>query len=309
MNIIFVPKRVGRRGTYRLRARGIYTVIAIFVALPVLMGIGGYLLGHKESGPTPSALLAEFNDEMQQQRKDINEVRRMSGETMDALSMRLGNLQAEVIRLNALGERLTKMAKLDSGEFDFSKGPAQGGPDTGKQTTAEAVEMPEFLAALDTLSTQLDDRSHQLSLLENIMMSRSLEEEVVPAGRPIKKGWLSSYYGIRTDPFHGRKEHHKGIDFAGKEGSDVISVASGVVTWSSKRYGYGNLVEVNHGNGYTTRYGHNSEILVSVGDKVEKGQVLAKMGSTGRSTGPHVHFEVMKDGRNVDPIKYIRSAN
>jgi murein DD-endopeptidase MepM/ murein hydrolase activator NlpD len=130
----------------------------------------------------------------------------------------------------------------------------------------------------------------------------------VPAGRPITSGWLSSYFGIRTDPFTGKKERHKGLDFAGKLGSDVVAVASGVVTWAGRRYGYGNLVEINHGNGYSTRYGHNDKITVKVGDAVKKGQIIAKMGSTGRSTGPHVHFEVLHKGKQVDPMSYIKTA-
>ena len=309
MNIIFVPKRVGRRGAYRMRSKGIYTFIGLFVTLPVLLGIGGFVLGKQDTELGPTALLSVFHKELQSQRKDLSEAQRMTTDTMDALAMRLGNLQAHVIRLDALGDRLTKMAKIENGEFDFSSEPAQGGPEAAGQSTAESVAMPEFLAALDNLSKQLDDRAQQLGLLETMMMSRSLEDEVVPAGRPIMTGWLSSYYGIRTDPFHGRKEMHKGIDFAGKMGSDVVSVASGVVTWAGKRYGYGNLVEINHGNGYVTRYGHNQNVLVKVGDTVKKGQVLAKMGSTGRSTGPHVHFEVLKDGQSVDPITYINTAS
>ena len=141
-----------------------------------------------------------------------------------------------------------------------------------------------------------------------MLMTRNLQAEVIPAGRPITRGWLSSYYGMRTDPFSGRRAHHSGIDFAGKMGSDVVTVAAGVVTYSGRRSGYGNLVEINHGKGYVTRYGHNSELLVEVGETVKKGQIIAKMGSSGRSTGPHVHFEVLVNGRAVDPKKYILAS-
>ena len=141
-----------------------------------------------------------------------------------------------------------------------------------------------------------------------MMMSRNLQAEVMPAGRPITRGWLSSYFGTRTDPFNGRRAHHSGVDFAGKMGSDVVSVAAGVVTYSGKRSGYGNLVEINHGNGYATRYGHGSELLVNVGETVKKGHIVAKMGTSGRSTGPHVHFEVLFNGRAVNPKKYIHAS-
>ena len=142
-----------------------------------------------------------------------------------------------------------------------------------------------------------------------MMMNRNLQAEVMPAGRPVTHGWLSSYFGMRTDPFTGHRAFHTGLDFAGKLGSDVVAVAAGVVTYAGKRSGYGNLVEINHGNGYSTRYGHNSKILVNVGQTIKKGQVIAKMGSTGRSTGPHVHFEVLINGHAVNPKKYIQASS
>jgi len=168
--------------------------------------------------------------------------------------------------------------------------------------------VPDFVKSLHELTAQLEDRAQQMGVLETMIMTRNLQAEVMPTGRPITRGWLSSYFGLRTDPFTGRRVHHSGIDFAGKLGSDIVSVAAGVVTYSGKRSGYGNLVEVNHGNGYVTRYGHCKENLVRVGQTIKKGQVIAKMGTTGRSTGPHVHFEVMRNGRHVDPKRYIHAS-
>ncbi len=199
------------------------------------------------------------------------------------------------------------MAKLDNGEFNFSQPPAQGGPVSANELSSE-MKVPDFMESLKKLSKQLDDRSEQLSVLETMMMNRNLQTEVMPAGRPITRGWLSSYFGLRTDPFTGRRAHHNGIDFAGKFDSDIVSVAAGVVTYAGKRSGYGRLVEINHGNGYSTRYGHAHEILVKVGDTIKKGQLIAKMGSSGRSTGPHVHFEVLYNGRAVNPKKYIHAS-
>ena len=127
-------------------------------------------------------------------------------------------------------------------------------------------------------------------------------------GRPVNSGWISSYFGKRTDPFTGKPANHRGVDFAGKMGAEIIAVADGVVTWSSSRYGYGELVEINHGNGYSTRYAHNSENLVAVGDEVRKGQTVALMGETGRATGPNLHFEVLKNGHRVNPVNFIRES-
>jgi murein DD-endopeptidase MepM/ murein hydrolase activator NlpD len=167
------------------------------------------------------------------------------------------------------------------------------------------VPFADFLSMLDQLDSELEDRQEMLSVLEVLLMSRSLNERVMPSGKPVEEGWLSSRYGKRSDPFTGKQDFHKGLDFAGKKGTGVLAVGDGVVSWSGKRTGYGKLVEINHGNGYVTRYGHNQRHLVKVGDTVKKGQQVAMMGSSGRSTGPHVHFEVLRNGKRVDPAKYI----
>ncbi len=307
MNIIFIGKRGRQTRTFKLGFPGIILGSSLALAVvPALMFYGGYFTATQTTPDQEKALLSTWQSEMDAQREEIAVARQKVDEDVDALALRLGELQAKVIRLDALGERLTEIAKLDRGEFDFSNLPAVGGPEnTG---TVDSIAVPDFIESLESLSKQVDDRSAQLGLLETMLMSRSLEDEVNPAGRPIKRGWISSYYGMRTDPFTGRREHHKGMDLAGKEGSDVISVGAGVVTWAGDRYGYGKLVEVNHGNGYATRYGHSKQVLVQVGDAVKKGQVLALMGSTGRSTGPHVHFEVLYKGKAVDPKKYILAA-
>ena len=144
---------------------------------------------------------------------------------------------------------------------------------------------------MQSLGTQLDNREAQLGVLESVLMKQNLNERVYPQGRPVDSGWISSYFGKRTDPFTGKPANHTGVDFAGKNGAEIIAVADGVVTWSADRYGYGIMVEINHGNGYATRYAHNSENVVSVGDEVRKGQTVALMGKTGRATGPNLHFD------------------
>ena len=310
MNIVIVRKTKGCSSLVPLTRQRILMVLTAFVlVLPASFLLAGYHLGKLQAAPRPDDMNLAIQAELDAQRLQVAEATRTAEENIDALALRLGKLQAHVMRLDALGQRLTSMAKLDKGEFDFEHPPAQGGPETGKDDPDSSIEVPDFMKALDALSKQLEDRNKQLAVLEDMMMNRTLDKEVVPAGRPITRGWLSSYFGKRTDPFTGRRAHHAGIDFAGKLNSDVVAVAAGVVTYAGKRYGYGNLVEINHGKGYATRYGHNSEILVKVGDTVKKGQTISRMGSTGRSTGPHVHFEVLYNGRAVNPIKYIQAAN
>ncbi len=309
MNIVILKRTKGCSRLVALGRDKLIVLAALLVLfLPATFITAGYYLGVHNARNTPDNLGLAMQMELEAQRLRIEEATRTAEENMDALALRLGKLQAHVMRLDALGQRLTTMAKLDKGEFDFDRPPAQGGPEESRDKSAAPMAVPDFLKALENLSRQLDDRSQQLAVLEEMMMNRKLDEEVVPAGRPITRGWLSSYFGMRTDPFTGRRAHHAGIDFAGKLGSDVVAVAAGVVTYAGKRSGYGNLVEINHGKGYSTRYGHNQEILVEVGQTVKKGQVIAHMGSTGRSTGPHVHFEVLYNGRQVNPIKYIHAS-
>ncbi|VAW91829.1 Peptidase, M23/M37 family [hydrothermal vent metagenome] len=310
MNIVLLRRKQGCSGLYVMDAKKLAAlVVAGFLILPVGLMYAGYQLGVNNMRANPDDMNLAYQTEIDSQRLKIDEATQDARENMDALALRLGKLQAHVIRLDALGSRLTTMAKLERGEFDFSQPPAQGGPVSSMEKNGKSMEVHDFLGALGNLSSQLDNRSQQLNVLETMMMTNNLQAEVEPAGRPISRGWLSSYFGIRTDPFTGRRVHHSGIDFAGKLGSDIVAVASGVVTFAGRRSGYGNLVEVNHGKGYSTRYGHALSINVQVGDTVKKGQVVAKMGTTGRSTGPHVHFEVLNNGRAVNPKRYIFRAS
>lgn len=240
---------------------------------------------------------------LEHQQVEIAASRQNAEVELDALTLRIGRMQAQMLRLNALGGRLVTQAGLESSEFDFDAIPALGG--SAEMPGTESVQFADFLSMLDQLDSELDDRREMLSVLEVLLMSRELHERVMPSGKPVKEGWLSSKYGKRSDPFTGKQAFHRGLDFAGKKGADVLAVGDGVVSWSGKRSGYGNLIEITHGNGYVTRYGHNQSHLVEVGNTVKKGQQVAMMGSTGRSTGPHVHFEVLHNGKRVNPTKYI----
>lgn len=276
-----------------------------FSILALLGGVfyAGYAVAARYVVPTPEERLVVFKGQLDEQAHEITQARRLAQEKLDALSVRLGQMQAHVIRLDALGRRLTGMAGLEDGEFDFSIPPAQGGPEPGYELAG--TDVPDLVGMLSELDRKVSDRERQLAVLEDMLMDRNLREQVHPAGRPVKSGYISSFFGIRTDPFTGRKARHKGVDFAGREGAEVVAVAAGVVTWSDKRFGFGKLVEINHGNGFVTRYAHNRENLVAVGDRIEKGQIIALMGATGRATGPNLHFEVLRDGKVVNPLTYV----
>lgn len=309
MNIILCTKNSKNPECYNINhSRLVALSFLIFVVLPAGVMFAGFKMG--EVSARNQLLPDEWQEEIVSNREEIAEVARVTRENMNALTLRLGQLQAQAVRLNALGKRLVKSGNLDHGEFDFSQPPGQGGPllSGNDAEVMSQLQAPNFIRSIEALEAHLNDRERQLRLLESFFMARSLRGEVIPQGRPIEKGWLSSYFGMRTDPFSGLQEHHKGVDFAGKQGANVIASAAGVITWSGKRYGYGMMVEINHGNGYATRYAHNFENLVKVGDVVKKGEVIAKMGSSGRSTGPHVHYEVIFKGRTVDPAKYVLAS-
>ncbi len=245
-----------------------------------------------------------WKTELTNHKQGLLSVRQEMERQLDGLALRLAQLQGRIMRLDALGERLVSQAGLDDGEFDFSEAPASGGP-SEPDDIASIYAKPALIDAIDALTSQIDSREQQLDLLDSLLTNRTRFKEAFVAGKPVEKGWLSSRFGRRTDPFTGKAAWHNGIDFAGKGGTPVLAMAAGVVTTASNRSGYGMLVEVNHGNGYVTRYAHNASVSVKVGDIVKRGQNIAKMGSTGRSTGNHVHIEVLKHGKQVDPSKYI----
>jgi len=286
----------------------------VFLTLMLALVYVGYRLNDMVAGRTldgvpalePEAI-SRWSQKLEAQSREVAEIRQQAREQMDALTLRMGNMQARLLRLDALGQRLTEVAKLNNGEFDFRSPPALGGPVETEQ--GESYQVPELVDILARMDQQIIDRQQQLEVIDELFVRRSIEDDLFIAGRPITWGWMSSAYGYRTDPFNGKRAWHSGVDFAGKEDSDIIAVASGVVTFAGDRYGYGNLVEINHGGGFSTRYAHCKELLVSVGSVIEKGQTIATMGSTGRSTGPHVHYEVMKHGRTIDPKKYILRAS
>ena len=308
MNIILVGRNHGKSKTVQLGNRHlVYLLILVLFSVFILVFSGYKLREYFEERAEltiENAVVEQWRDKLSQHEKDIHKLKRTAQEKVDALTLRMGDMQARLMRLDALGQRLTELAKLQNGEFDFSMNPALGGPTQSVQSD-ESYVLPGLLESLEQIENQIINSEQQLEVIDALFVSRNTQDELFIAGRPIKWGWMSSAYGYRTDPFSGKRAWHAGVDFAGKEDSDIIAVASGVVTWSGKRYGYGNLIEVSHGNGYITRYAHCKELLAAVGDVVEKGQVLATMGSTGRSTGPHVHYEVRKEGKTLNPKKYI----
>ena len=305
---IFLVSNGGKK-TVSVSLRKPSTFVLLVTTLSVLGG-GLFFAGMKYG---VGVLDQESYDEnrilstsLENQKRKILAMREKFEEQGDVLALRIAQLQSQVLRLNAVGQRVVEKARLDPVEFDFSELPPQGGIDIKSDFR---VRDTGFLNDdLTLLASQLVNKEMQFSALETLLTTATWEKETFPAGRPVKKGWVSSSYGWRTNPFSGRRAFHSGVDIAAKWGSETIAVASGVVVHAGLMGGYGYLVEINHGDGYVTRYAHNEEILVKQGDTVSQGQVIARVGSTGYSTGPHVHFEVLKKGKTINPVKYMRAS-
>ena len=298
MNVIIVskflrsPKKISL-GDPKVAA-GSAGILVAFLAIAFGSGFAA-----RGANGAANSEIAKLKHELSAQQGELKTAKEDAQREINAVAARVGELQAQANRLNALGERLTHDSKLSDGEFDFDHVPGMGGAEK-----AEDIPAGDLLKGLDQLQQKFDRSGEQLSVLESMMYNQQLQLSALPSGRP-STGYITSGFGTRSDPFNGGRAHHLGIDFSAHTGDPVLSAAGGVVSFAGIKSGYGNVVEVDHGNGYSTLYGHNSRLVVRVGDIVRAGQQLAKAGSTGRSTGPHVHFEVHINGVPVNPRKFI----
>lgn len=308
MNIIIVAKSHSTPRCIDLGSRrGRFVVASVLGSIFLLFAGIGFTIAVFTLNPRDAAMreLVSLRAQIEIQKDALTELEGDSRRNLDALAMQIGQLRAQATRLNALGDRLTQVGKLEDGEFDFATEPALGGPE---EALAESAAPLPLASDIDSLRAEFERQEAQLGVLENLLFDRKIDNALLPTGMPVAHGYVASGYGTRTDPISGRQAVHLGVDFDVPLGSDVLAVAEGVVTYSAVRNGYGNVVEIDHGNGYMTRYAHNSRNVVEVGTRVHIGQVLAKVGSSGRSTGPHCHFEVWLNGRPVNPMAYVRST-
>jgi hypothetical protein len=296
------------RSRLRPGERGL-SLSALSLSLALVMAGGGLWAGYAmgthpaDSVGTPAASVS-LRRALEYQRHEFDRTRLETQAHLDALALRLGVMQSHIMRLDALGEELARRGSLDPEEFNFDQSPARGGVDSS--SSARSVEFNELVVEMEQLSRSIEDRENKLSLLERLILNDRLDEQLMPAGKPVGKGWISSPYGWRKDPFTGKKAFHRGVDVAGKKDSELFAVAAGIVISASRKSGYGYLAEIRHADGYTTKYAHSSKLFVKVGDLVNKGNVIGLMGSSGRSTGPHVHFEIARNGKSINPAKYLR---
>ena len=302
MSITVIYSREEQDHTFSLTKNRFLLIPILFITLFVICT--GFIQSYYKHQ------LAEFkisalNEHDISKDKYLQLIKIQSDEKLIVLSNKVGELEAHIQRLNVLGERLIEKSKLPQEEFDFYTPISTNNINNDVQYGGFQSSL--LLNSIENLDQHLIKKEKQLSRLEIAINNRHLLDELYISGRPVTGGqsWISSAYGARKDPFSGKLRHHKGVDIAGVTGMPLIATAAGVVVESGKVSGYGLMVEIQHGNGLITRYAHAIELTVKTGDIVSKGQQVAVMGSTGRSTGPHIHYEVLKNGRQVDPAYYI----
>jgi murein DD-endopeptidase MepM/ murein hydrolase activator NlpD len=238
---------------------------------------------------------------------------RFMRENLDAMAQKVGEMQAKLIKLEAIGERVSTAVGVKPEELKpitTKPGAAaggQGGPFVPfvASSTSSLQQLDGIVSALDI---EADQRTDLFTLLESRLLESRLAALMIPNSKPVDVA-VGSGFGFRSDPFTGRAALHTGLDFPTETGTPVHAAAGGVVLSSQFHPEYGNLVELDHGNGLVTRYAHNSRVLVKAGDLVKRGQVISEVGTTGRSTGAHLHFEVLVDGVPQDPAKFLAGGD
>ena len=305
MDIILVSSRFAKARTVKLN--GLHLLLASVLAAALLLVaviLAQYAIVRLQPGVMTNDLrswLAEVHE--QKREKQASYMR----ESLDTMAKRIGEMQAQVLRLDALGARLAKNAGMKPAEFSFDEPPPQGGPYI--PAPQQEVTLESMKQQLDSLSGLMRDRNDKLVALETLLMQDQLTKRMFPSQAPIRHGWYSSNFGWRIDPFTGRRAMHEGVDYPVPVGTPVYASAAGIVSYAQMGYsGYGKMVEIDHGNGIVTRYAHTSKLLVKVGQMVRRGQEIALSGDTGRSTGPHLHFEVRYKGVAQNPVRFLRKA-
>jgi len=289
------------------KSRAIYLsgsrlIVAGFVAALALMIVAAgmyhwvFLKGAREGWPIIGALVKlVVKDEFEQRDRFMRE-------NLDVMAKRLGEMQAKMLQLEALGQRVSGLAGVNPAEIKTTLG--SGGALVGSRS----LTMDELQATLADLDKITDQRVDIMTLMESRLFDLKIKKLMVPTQQPVVGGLLGSSFGWRIDPVNGQSALHTGLDFPASSGTPILAAAGGVVVAQEHHPSYGNMVEIDHGNDLVTRYGHASKVLIKKGDLVKRGQKIAEVGSTGRSTGPHLHFEVLVQGVFQDPQKFLTAG-
>jgi murein DD-endopeptidase MepM/ murein hydrolase activator NlpD len=304
VNIILISGSLGKSKTLTLSHAQIVWIVILLVAGFLAFAAALHYLTLRHAAEIKSPYLKSLLVSVQEQENRKRET--YLRENLNAMAIKLGQMQAQLLRLEALGDRLTKQAGFKPQEFMFDQPPGQGG--ALSSLPERDLSLNEFGDQMDKLTKDINDRTDQLAILESALMQDRLKKKLVPSMPPVNTGWFSSNFGWRIDPFTGQNAFHEGVDFMSETGSTVISAAGGVVVYSGTHPEYGNMIEIDHGNGLATRYAHLAKRLVKVGDVVLRGMKIGEVGTTGRSTGPHLHFEVRFRGAPQNPVRFLQKT-
>ena len=313
MKVIIVSDKARYFNTLVLGPKSLLVTAALCLSTAIVSAVAWR---HYTQADTRLAVtsLEVMKRDIEVQASEISALQSTLDRNLKASAVEIARLENQMARVNALGQRLTELSSWDISEFDFSSEPGLGGvrgpdQDVDGITVNDEIEEGDVAAALGMLSRSLTDRSAQLEVIERVLLEAHREANRSLAGKPVLKSWVSSNFGMRTDPVTGKRAWHNGIDIASREGAPVIAMAPGVVTFAGTKPGYGKVVDIDHGGGLKTRYAHQRELSVETGFFVRKGQQIGEVGSTGRSTGPHVHYEIHKNGRSIDPAQFVYKAS
>jgi len=305
VHIILVSNRLTRARSLTLTtAHVVAGAVALAAMVIVLAGALFYVsVRHAAQIRLPLVESLLLSAQRDQARKAEDFLR----ENLNAMAVKLGQMQAQLMRLDALGERLSGLAGLKPQEFRFNEVPGRGGA-VSTLSPPHDLSMDEFSQQLDTLSKQMENRTDYLGILESTLFDARVKKKLMPTITPIDASWNASSFGWRIDPITGQHALHEGIDFIADVGTPVFAAAGGVVVFAEYHNQYGQMVEIDHGNDFITRYAHASRLLVKVGEVVRRGRKVAEVGSTGRSTGPHLHFEVRYKGVAQNPGRFLQAS-
>jgi murein DD-endopeptidase MepM/ murein hydrolase activator NlpD len=300
LNIILVSDSLAKSRSVTLSQTQVFLIALGILLSGFMLAMATYMVTMKFAVDLRNPYLRTLLTALHQD--ELKRTESQTKENLDALAAKVGELQARILRLDAFGERLAKAAGIKPSEFRFDEKPGQGGP---APNPGRELSMQEFQQMLAEISRVLDDRSDKFGVLDSFLMDDRLARKTIPTTLPVAMGYYSSNYGYRIDPITGRSTFHTGVDLIAVPGTPVLAAAGGVISTSAYVPEYGNVIDVDHDNGLTSRYAHLSKSLVKAGDVVMKGQVIGHVGNTGRTTGPHLHFEVREKGIPLNPNKFL----
>jgi murein DD-endopeptidase MepM/ murein hydrolase activator NlpD len=303
VQLILVDRRLARARTMNFsRATLIWAVLG-FMMLVVAAVAGAYALTFRLAAQREMPLVRNLVSLVMHDRLVQNE--QYVRDNVSSMAKIVGEMQARMMRLDALGERVSKLAGIRPEEFNFREVPGLGG---AEPAASRPLTLVELQTQAHSVGQQVDERTDFMNVVETELVASAARSALLPRNAPIVDGFVGSGFGMRTDPFTGELTMHSGIDFAAPVGTAIFAAAGGVVASAEIHPEYGSMVTIDHGNGLSTLYAHTSRIVVRIGDIVRKGQQVAMVGTTGRSTGPHLHFEVHVNGVPQNPSRYLASA-